>query len=78
INSKSPEAKYYDFSAGEAFLRRDVLFVYFVFYCGYCNKKYKIKEIRNYEKNIREFELMKINRNKYLKKIKIIFNKLFY
>jgi hypothetical protein len=78
INSKSPEAKYYDFSTGDTFLNGDVIFIYFVFYCGYCNKKYKIKEIRNHEKNIREFELTKMNGNKYLKKIKIIFNKLFY
>jgi hypothetical protein len=78
INSKSPEAKDYDFSAGDTFFIGDVLFIYHVFYCGYCNKKYKIKEIRNYEKSIREIEIMKMNGNKLLKEIKIMFNKLFY
>jgi hypothetical protein len=78
INSKSIEAKKYDFSAGDGYLLGDVIFIYYVFYCEYCNRRYKIKEIRNYEKNINEIEIIKMNRNKLIKFIKIITNKIFY
>jgi hypothetical protein len=78
VNTKSPEAKEYDLFAGDTFLTGDVLIIHYLFYCKYCNRKYKIYEIRNYEKGIREIEIMKMNGNKLLKKFKILFNKLFY
>jgi hypothetical protein len=78
INQKSPEAKKYDFSTGDGFPLGDVIFIYYIFYCEYCNRRYKIKEIRNHEKNMNEIKIIKMNRNKLIKFIKIIINKLFY
>ena len=50
VNSKSVEAKEFDFSCGDSYLIGDVEFNFYVFYCGKCNKEYKINEIRNIEK----------------------------
>ena len=50
VNSKSPEAKDYDFSLGDTFLIGDVEFYYNVFYCSKCNKQYSIQEMTKHEK----------------------------
>jgi len=39
VNSKSPEAKYYDFSFGEVSINGDVKFVHKIFYCPKCGKE---------------------------------------
>jgi hypothetical protein len=77
VNSKSPEAKEFDFSAGDSYLVGDVEFTYYVFYCEYCNKEYKIKEIINYERMIKANEIINKGGNKFLMKIKLILNKIF-
>lgn len=52
VNSKSSEAKNYDFSfAGDGgCLFGDVEFSFEVFYCLVCQKEITIKEMRTYEK----------------------------
>jgi hypothetical protein len=77
VNSKSIEAKEFDFSAGDSYLVGDVEFTYYMFYCKYCNKDYKINEIKIYEKNIRTNEIINKGGNKIIMKIKLILNKLF-
>jgi len=77
VNSKSPDAKEFDFSAGDSYLVGDVEFTYYVFYCEYCNKDYKIKEIKNYERTIKANEIINRGGNKTLMKIKLILNKIF-
>jgi len=77
VNRKSPEAKEFDFSCGDSYFIGDVEFSYYVFYCAYCNKEYKINEIKNYERTIKENEIINKGGNKILMKIKLILNKLF-
>lgn len=50
VNSKSQEAKNYDFSLGDTFLVGDVEFFYNVFCCSKCNKQYSIQEMKRMEK----------------------------
>jgi hypothetical protein len=50
INSKSVEAKEYDFSCGDSYLIGDVEFTFYIFNCEKCTKEFKIEEIRKYEK----------------------------
>lgn len=52
INSRSPEAKDYDFSAGDTYYSGDVEFRVKCFYCPNCRTDISIKEMRNYEKSI--------------------------
>jgi hypothetical protein len=77
VNSKSPEAKEFDFSIGDSYLVGDVEFTYYVFYCEYCNKDYKIKEIKNYERTIKANEIINRGGNKTLMKIKLVLNNIF-
>ena len=50
VNSKSIEAKNYDFSLGDTFLVGDVEFFYNIFRCQKCNKQYSIQEMKRIEK----------------------------
>ena len=50
VNSKSPEAKNYDFALGDAFLVGDVKFIWKEFYCPACKKRIPIEEMRQIEK----------------------------
>ena len=50
VNSNSPEAKDFDFSAsGDGFLFGDVVFSFNVFYCQACDIELSIKEVSKYE-----------------------------
>ena len=49
IDSKSVEAKEYDFSCGDTFLVGKVKFTFFVLYCEICQEEYSIKEIKQQE-----------------------------
>jgi uncharacterized protein YbaR (Trm112 family) len=54
VNSKSPEAKNFDFSVADSSLSGDVKFTYYEFYCLNCKKYYSINEINKYEKQGRK------------------------
>jgi predicted RNA-binding Zn-ribbon protein involved in translation (DUF1610 family) len=56
VNSKSTEAKEFDFSCGDSFLIGDVEFTYYIFYCENCDKEYEIKEIKNHERKSRNIK----------------------
>ncbi len=51
VNSRSEEAKNYDFSqcGGDGFLVGNIKFVRTAFRCSRCNRTYTIDEIRNHE-----------------------------
>lgn len=51
VNSKSPEAKYYDFSIGDTFLVGEVEFRTRYFHCVKCQLDFSFKEMKNHEKN---------------------------
>ena len=46
VNSKSEEAKNYDFSNGDGFLVGNIKFIRTVFRCNKCDKTYTIKEVK--------------------------------
>ena len=46
VNSKSEEAKKYDFSNGDGFLVGNIKFIRTVFRCNKCDKTYTIKEVK--------------------------------
>ncbi len=51
INSKSEEAKDFDFAfSGDGFLSGDVEFSFEVFFCDACDKEYSIKEMKAIER----------------------------
>ena len=77
VNRKSIEANEFDFSMGDSYFIGDVEFTYYVFYCEYCDKYYKINEIKTYERNIRANEIINNGGNKIIIKIKLIINKVF-
>ena len=54
VNSKSPEAKNYDFSLGDSFMVGNVEFIWKEFYCPTCKKRIPIDEMRRIEKEQRE------------------------
>ena len=54
VNSKSPEAKNYDFSLGDSFMVGDVEFIWKEFYCPICKKRIPIDEMRRIEKRQRQ------------------------
>ena len=62
INSKSIEAKDFDFSSGDSYLSGDVEFNYHLFFCIDCDKYYSVKEIKEKEK------LLKLKRKSDLNK----------
>lgn len=53
VNSKSPEAKDYDFSVGDTYFVGDVEFRTRYFHCSNCQLDISIKEMKKYEKNKR-------------------------
>lgn len=54
VNSKSPEAKNYDFTLGDSFMVGNVEFIWKEFYCPTCKKRIPIDEMRRIEKEQRE------------------------
>ena len=54
VNSKSPEAKDFDFSVGDTFFVGDVEFRIRCFYCPNCLLDISFKEMKKYEKEKRE------------------------
>ncbi len=51
VNSKSPEAKGYDFSVGDTFLVGDVEFRTRCFYCPKCMINISFQEMQRFEKD---------------------------
>ena len=51
VNSRSPEARSYDFSIGDTFLVGDVEFITRFFYCTKCQSKISFKEMKKHERN---------------------------
>lgn len=51
VNSRSSEAKNFDFSIGDTFLVGDVEFRIRYFYCPRCNLDISISNMKNYEKS---------------------------
>ena len=54
VNSKSPEAKDYDFSVGDTFFVGDVQFRTRYFYCPKCLLDISFKEMKKFEKDKRK------------------------
>ena len=50
VNSESEEAKNYDFSCVDTYLRGNIKFVTFYFECPSCQTAYEIKELKKLEK----------------------------
>ena len=50
VNSKSPEAKQYDFSGGDGFMVGNIKFIWVEFYCETCDKRISIGEMQRIEK----------------------------
>ena len=50
VNSKSAEAKNYDFTLGDSFMVGDVEFIWKEFYCAICKKRIPIDEMKRIEK----------------------------
>jgi len=50
VNSKSDEAKNFNFSAGDTHMVGSVKFVWNELHCPACNKNYTVKEIQTLEK----------------------------
>lgn len=51
VNSKSPEAKNYDFSVGDTFLVGDVEFRTRYFFCNTCQSSISFQDMKKYEKD---------------------------
>jgi hypothetical protein len=75
INSNSIDAKNYDFSCGDSFITGNVEFTLFIFYCENCNKEYEVKEIKKYEKILKEIEIKNNSNNKIIMNIRLFINK---
>lgn len=54
VNSKSPEAKDYDFSVGDTFFVGDVEFRIRCFYCPKCMLDISFPEMKKFEKSKRK------------------------
>lgn len=50
VNSKSTEAKNYDFSLGEGFMFGDIEFIWKEFYCHNCEKRISVNEMKQIER----------------------------
>ena len=50
VNSKSEEAKNFDFSSGDTNMEGNIKFIRTEFQCTACGKAYSLQEIRQYEK----------------------------
>ena len=53
VNSKSEEAKNYDFSFGDTFLAGNIKFIWTEFLCATCDTIYSLREISDYEKTVK-------------------------
>lgn len=53
INSKSPEAKKYNFSIGDTYLVGNVEFRTRCFYCPKCNRNISILDIKKFERRMK-------------------------
>ncbi len=51
VDSKSPEAREFDFSNGDTFLVGEVEFRTRCFYCDCCQTNISVKEMKDFEKN---------------------------
>lgn len=63
VNSKSEEAKYYDFTIGETSFTGNCQFIHKIFYCSKCNKEIEFLtqiSFENHKKNIKKL-LLKLN-----------------
>ena len=56
VNSKSPEAKNFDFSLGDGFMVGDVEFIWKEFYCPICGKRITIDEMKRIEKQQKKLQ----------------------
>ena len=54
VNSKSPEAKNFDFSLGDSLMVGDVEFIWKEFYCPICKKRISVSEMKRIEKMAKE------------------------
>ena len=54
VNSKSPEAKQYDFSGNDGFMVGDVEFIWKEFYCEKCEKRITVNEMKRIERQEKE------------------------
>lgn len=54
VNSKSLEAKNYDFSVGDTFFVGDVEFRTRYFYCSQCDLEISFKDMKTYEKRLKK------------------------
>ena len=50
VNSRSEEAKEYDFSSGDGFMAGNIKFLWTEFVCINCDKTYPLDEIIEYER----------------------------
>ena len=50
VNSKSPEAKKYDFTLGDSYIDSDVEIIWKEFYCQICKIRIPIDKMRQIEK----------------------------
>lgn len=66
VNSKSPEAKDFDFSNGEGFMCGDVKFIWKEFECLGCKSHYSVEELKAIEREyvIYDHQLLSVNRSK--------------
>ena len=51
VNSRSKEAKNYDFSNGDSFMVGNIEFIRTAFRCTICEKTYTIEEVKEYDTN---------------------------
>lgn len=56
VNSKSPEAKNYDFGMGDVFLVGDVKFIWKEFRCPVCIRNYSIDQMKRIEKDQKKLD----------------------
>ena len=54
VNSKSEEAKNFDFSSGETYMVGNIKFIWTEFQCNVCDNSYSLQEIRENEKKTKQ------------------------
>lgn len=52
VNSKSPEARNYNFSCGDGFLVGNVKFIWKEFYCPVCDRQFSVKKLKRIEREM--------------------------
>ncbi len=53
VNSKSSEAKNFDFAVGDSFMSGDIKFIWKEFYCSNCKIKISVDEMKQIEKKLK-------------------------